>query len=108
MVQIINYDHILDDGLQGLPAIENEHIRFERYYDIVDPSSRIDFRTVLTVKATGKIIKNRVGLFPLRKQTIQELLKSCGYTGVSFFGDFKGASMSPGSIPLIFSARSLL
>jgi SAM-dependent methyltransferase len=105
MVQIINYDHVIAHGLKGLPTIENDHIRFERYYDIVNPSSRIDFRTVLTVKRSGQVIHNTVGLFPLRKKGIEELLTTCGFKEVSFFGDFKGASLSPHSLPLIFSAR---
>ncbi len=105
MVQIINYDHVIDHGLKGLPTIENDHIRFERYYDVVDPSSRINFRTVLTVKPTGEVIHNTVGLFPLRKKGIEELLTKGGFDEISFYGDFKGGSLSSSSIPLIFSAR---
>ncbi len=104
MVQIINYDHVIDEGLKGLPAIENETIKFERYYDVIEPSAQVDFRTVLTVKSTGQVIRNTVKLYPLRKHQIEEVLPVCGFSKVEFYGSFAGNPLVPSSLPLIFSA----
>ncbi len=104
MVQIINYDHVIDNGLPGLPTIENEAIRFERYYDVVDPGTHIDFRTVLTVKSTREVIHNTVTLFPLRRHQVEKILLSIGFEEVTFSGSFAGDLLKPHSLPLIFSA----
>ncbi len=105
LLQIINYDRILDEGIRGLPAIENEQLRFERYYDYDQESGLIDFRTILTVKDTGQTIENIIPLFPLRKKDLIGMLSPAGFTGIQTFGNFDGQPFLPDSIPLIVKAE---
>jgi glycine/sarcosine N-methyltransferase len=106
MVQIINYDRILDNKIKGLATIENDDICFERYYDITNPGEIIDFRTVLTVKKTGEVMQNVVALYPLRKKEIEAALQEVGFDDVHFFGSFTGDVMTENSVPLIFTAKA--
>ncbi len=106
IVQIINYDRILDHNISGLPTIENDYIRFERYYDKKD--KHLDFRTVLTVKRTGEVIKNVVSLYPIRKQQIQELLVNAGFGNIRFYGNFNEGELTERSTPLVFRAQPSL
>jgi SAM-dependent methyltransferase len=105
LLQIINYDRILDNNIGGLPTIENEHIRFERSYDYHDDTGLIDFRTLLTVYKTGEKITNIIPLYPLRKGELKELLHPAGFVDIEMFGDFSGNPHSEDDIPLIVKAR---
>ncbi|WP_291857841.1 bifunctional 2-polyprenyl-6-hydroxyphenol methylase/3-demethylubiquinol 3-O-methyltransferase UbiG [Marinilabilia sp.] len=105
IVQIINYDRIFDKQIQGLPTIENDEIKFERFYDFNDSAASIDFRTILKVKQSGEEICNVVKLLPLRRQQLETLLKNCGFENVLFYGNFKGETLSMDSVPLIVSAQ---
>ncbi|MFW5889837.1 MAG: class I SAM-dependent methyltransferase [Marinilabiliaceae bacterium] len=106
LVQIIHYDRILDQKIEGLPTIENEHIRFERFYDFVENGSKINFRTVLTVKATGDEICNEVRLYPVRREQLRRALTSAGFSDIRFLGNFNGDSLTENSVPLIFTAKN--
>ena len=105
MVQIIHYDRILNQKINALPTIDNEEIKFERFYDLDETEGFIDFRTVLTVKKRGQRIQNLVRLLPLRKETIGGLLQECGYKDIRFYGNFKVDNLTADSLPLIFTAR---
>lgn len=105
IVQIINYDRILDQQVEGLPTIENKEIKFQRFYDLRKLQEKIDFRTYLKIKKSGEGIQNVVELFPLRQREIQTLLDECGYEDIRFFGSFSGQPFTEESVPLIFSAR---
>ncbi len=106
LVQIINYDRILDQQIERLPTIENEHIRFERYYDFVEDGTRIDFRTLLTVKETGDTLHNVVRLFPVRRAQLIRALQNAGFSDIRFRGNFQGDPLTDDSVPLIFAARN--
>lgn len=105
MVQIIHYDRILDQKIGGLPTIENDEIRFERFYDFNESEEVVDFRTVLTVKKSGEEIRNSVKLLPLRKKQTERLLLECGFKRIRFYGSFKEDNLTFDSVPLIFLAQ---
>lgn len=105
LVQIINYDYVLDEGLDGLPTIENNHIKFERHYEFREQDEMINFKTHLTVKATGQSITNSVPLHPIRRDFLMKLLQESGFERIRFFGGFDGAPLSERSMPLIVTAQ---
>ncbi|WP_010663950.1 class I SAM-dependent methyltransferase [Marinilabilia salmonicolor] len=105
MVQIIHYDRILDQEIGGLPTIDNDEIRFERFYDFNESEDVVDFRTFLTVKKSGKEIRNSVKLLPLRKGQTERLLQECGFKNIRFYGSFKEDDLTSDSVPLIFTAQ---
>ncbi len=107
VAQILNYDRILSQKIDKLALIENDEVRFERYYDldIVKNGGKLSFITKLTVKSTGAVIENETPLYPAGKQEIADALNAAGFTGVNFYSDIDGAPFLPGnSGPLAFCA----
>ena len=56
------------------------------------------------IKDTGKELKNSVKLYPLQKAQIDEMLGKAGFSGWSFYGNFKREDLSDNSQPLIVEA----
>lgn len=104
-IQILNYQHILDDQIRSLPLIDNEHISFERNYAFDKGSDLIDFNTKLTVKSTGQEIVNSVKLYAIRQNKLQELLEEAGFVNFEYFGSFKADPMINNSLPLIVTCQ---
>lgn len=104
MLQIINYDFVLDQGLDGLPTIDNEFISFERVYEFREQDELVNFKTTLTVKDSGKVIHNSVPLLPIRRDLLYHLLDEAGFNQINFFGSFDRATMIKDSFPLIVTA----
>jgi glycine/sarcosine N-methyltransferase len=106
LLQILNYDHILDHHIKALPLIENDTIRFERFYEHEARSGLIGFRTKLTVKGTGREIDNEILLYPLRRGAFEEMLRKAGFTRISVYGDFDRKELRPDSLPLVVEASA--
>ena len=104
LIQIINYDRILDQKINFLPTLETDDIQFIRNYHYNSGKHHIDFETVLTIKATNQLIRNKVPLFPVRKSEIEAALLDTGFSKLNFFGNFKGETLRPDSIPLVIEA----
>jgi glycine/sarcosine N-methyltransferase len=104
LLQIINYDRILDNQLSGLPSIENDRIRFVRNYNYSRETGLINFETQLTDKQSGLLINNTVELYPLRKHDLENILGQAGFSGLNFFGSFKRDIYTADSIPLVVEA----
>ncbi len=107
LFQIINYDYILDNNLEGLPTIDNEKINFVRKYRQTS-DGLISFDTKLTVKTTNEIIENSVSLFPLRKENLQNLVEKSGMEVVSFYSAFDGTPYNKKSLPLIVEIKNVV
>ncbi len=104
LIQIINYDLILDEKREGLPTIENDKIRFERVYKYSKNPVTINFNTTLTIKSTGQIIKNSVPLLAMRPGKLREMISKAGFKDIEEFGDFKGDAFTENSQPYILKA----
>ena len=104
-IQILNYQHILENQVKSLPLIDNEHIRFERNYEFGDETGWIDFNTKLTVKSTGQEMINSTKLYAIRQDKLQELLKEAGFSAIEFFGSFNREPFTAGSLPLVLSCQ---
>lgn len=102
--QTVNYDLILDRGLDGLPTIENDHLRFVRRY-LGRPDGRLDFVTTLQVTATGESLENCVPLLPMRRADLEAALDAGGFTSVSFFSSSARAPWSRDAGATFFAAR---
>lgn len=101
LIQIINYDRIIDQQINGLPTIENNRVKFVRNYFYHPIQNKIDFETILTLKETGETIKNNIQLFPVRKNEIIEQLTDAGFKQFDFYGNFKKDDLTKDSQPLI-------
>jgi len=101
LLQILNYDHVLDHGVRQLPLIDNDRVRFERNYATDEAAGLLKFRTVLTVKETGRMIENEVTLLPIRKAALEAAILEAGFRDSQWFGDFAGNPLVETSLPLV-------
>ena len=106
LIQIINYDRILDLHIPSLPTLETDEIRFVRNYHYLKDLHLIEFETILTLKSTGKQIHNKIHLIPIRKAELESILLDAGFTATHFFGNFKRDPLLAESIPMVITASA--
>lgn len=84
IIQVINYDLILEKKLPGLSTVTNQEYSFYRNYEF--DGSKIHFKTRLT---DGLIVFiDETLLFPLKYQTLLDLLTEAGYKDIHTVGGF--------------------
>ncbi len=103
LFQVVNYDRILRQRPSQLPLIDNDFIRFERFY-AYKTNGLIDFSTRLTIKENGWVIDSCVPIFPLCAQEINSLLAKAGFSNVELYGGFNDEEFTPDSFPLVVKA----
>jgi len=101
LLQIVNYDKIIERNIKQLPLIENDEIIFERNYHYRKSENKIDFNTLLTVKSTQEIIENRIELLPLLKKELALLLNKAGFDNCNYYGNFNSEPYTINSPALI-------
>lgn len=105
LIQIINYDRIIDQDIKALPTIENEHIQFIRNYEYDLVNNQLSFETILHIKSTDEYIQNVIQLYPIRKAALDALLKEAGFQKIRYYGNFNQSAFQSDSIPLIINAQ---
>ena len=116
IVQIINFDRILNKRLPGLPAINAPGIEFIRRYraseeeELTGSEEKVIFDTELVVKQSEGAenrMHQEVQLLALRKESLVAAVETAGFQDVRLFGSFEGSPFNPEeSVPLIFSATA--
>jgi SAM-dependent methyltransferase len=88
IIQVINYDRILDKGINSLPTIKNEEnqLSFIRNYKFIEEENKIAFHTVLKVEKS--VFENTVKLLPVRSKELVKSLKNTGFKDIMAYGDF--------------------
>ena len=104
-IQIINYSRIFDQKIDHLPTIENDKIQFVRNYRAYRNPRNIEFQTILTIKETNEIIKNKIDLFPIFPEELYELMHKIGFSKIQKFSDFSKNDFTPDSIPFIITGK---
>jgi len=107
VLQIINYDRILAQGLTGLPTLREDDLEFLRFYEVDPAGGVVIFRTELRVGGDRdqRVIRNQVPLRIVGKERLRRLVRTAGFQNLELFGDFDGRPFDPESLPLILSAR---
>jgi len=99
ILQIINFDRVLNHGVRTLPTIRNDDrgIIFQRSYEPDSATGLIHFDTVLTLQRGDAplMLRNRVDLFPLASEKLKYILHDAGFETIEFFGDFSKARFDP-------------
>lgn len=99
VVQILNYDRILDRHIEELPPLETPEVLFTRRYR--HDGDKLHFMTTLFLKQDGVSFDNDVPLYPLRKQELDGLLAETGFSRADWYGSYKGDPYGPDSFPAI-------
>ena len=108
MVQILNYDYILDHEITDLPLIDTNKISFIRKYDLPDkPGEKLIFNTELIIKSSRDSHFHASYLLPLRKSEIEILLQINGFAKVKFYANFEKRPYGGNHLPLVFVAEKL-
>jgi len=84
IIQIVNYDRILEKEVKTLPTIVSPPYTMERHYQFKD--GRIIFKTVL--HKDDRSHTNNVELYPLRQEELKSLLENLGFNRIRFFDGF--------------------
>jgi glycine/sarcosine N-methyltransferase len=105
LLQILNYDHILDHAVRKLPLIEDDMVRFERFYEYDAGTGILAFKTKLLIKKTRKEIENEIPLYPMRKVELEAALKKAGFADLFFYGNFDKSELKEDSLPLVVEAQ---
>lgn len=92
IIQIVNYDRILDFGVDYLPTIirDEERLKFIRKYEYNNDSNKIYFNTELSIEKDNNVEKyvNSVLLLPLRSNVLAKMLMDAGFKEVDMYGSF--------------------
>lgn len=104
LIQILNYDRILDTAAAHLPPLESDHVLFTRRYEA--EGDRLHFITALTLKETGQTWENDVLLYPLRKVELRRCLQDAGFAEPAWHGSFAGGEHTPDSFVTIAVCRA--
>ncbi len=104
LMQILNYNYILNEPVTDLPVIDTENIRFVRKYAIDKNSPLIRFQTRLEIKKEERIVSNETTLFALKSADLVDLLKNTGFIEIALFSNFKREPIGGKHLPLVLSA----
>lgn len=105
LLQILHYDHILDEQISELPLIENDILRFERRYQFEEGSRMVQFKTELHLKSENQLISNQTQLFALKRRELEHLLKQEGFKDIKMYSNFNGDPIGGKHLPLVISCR---
>ena len=100
IVQIINYDRILDKNIDFLPAIKNEGVEFIRNYHRKENSRIIDFHTIL--KTPEGDIESHQDLYSIRKDELINLFTLNGFIIENEYSSFGRDNWNEDSLQSIF------
>lgn len=84
VIQVINYDLILEKKLPGLSTVTNQEYSFYRNYEF--DGSKIHFKTRLTDGL--RVFIDETLLFPLKYESLIQLLKNAGFKDLKTVGGF--------------------
>lgn len=100
ILQIINYERVLDQNIPSLPTIENQGITFERNYSI--GKEKVTFSTILT--APEETYSDSVELLPIKKEELEMMLKTAGFTSIQSYAGFSDKPYHKDSYALVIVA----
>jgi 2-polyprenyl-3-methyl-5-hydroxy-6-metoxy-1,4-benzoquinol methylase len=104
MIQIIHYDYVKENQIKMLPIIENEKVRFERFY--AHKGEYVKFRTELTIQETGEFYDSETTLLALKKERLEKLLYEAGFRSLEWYGNYNGVPLNSEHLQLIVVAKA--
>ncbi|MDR2880215.1 MAG: methyltransferase domain-containing protein [Fusobacteriales bacterium] len=100
VIQIINYDRILNDDINFLPAIKSEDTEFIRNYHRYGNSRIIDFHTIL--KTADRERESHQELYSLTKDELVFLAEKEGFALENVYSSFKKEEWNNKSLQSVF------
>lgn len=107
ILQLLNYDYIFKNGIDTLPLIENETLRFDRTYRFVPNTREIRFHTKLTIKATGEVIDNEADLLGISSNDLVLMMDVAGLKEIRQYADFEESPFTGDHLSLVITSRKV-
>lgn len=101
LIQVVNFDKVLANNISSLPLIDNENVKFERYYSLEKSNGLIEFKTKLTSKSNTDELNNSIKLYPIKKDELKDILEDIGFLNIEFYSNFKKNNWSIDGMPTI-------
>lgn len=109
LIQIINYDRILDFNIDHLPTISKKElgVEFVRNYVYDKGTDKILFNTEIHISNETETHKyeNSVDLLPLRKDDLVSIVKKAGFNNIRIYGGFSEDEYSANSFATVLIAE---
>lgn len=100
VIQIINYDRIINDNIDFLPPIKNGNIEFIRNYHRDTDSRLLDFHTIL--KTPKGDIESHQELYALKKDELIKFAEEAGFKTENIYSAFNRKEWNDKSLQSIF------
>lgn len=101
VIQIVNYDRVMQKQLTGLPSIEyGNNQTFERLYNF--KGAKIEFKGRLL--NGGKVVEDSVMLLPLLRGELTGMINSIGFKDMKFYSGFDKTPYTTEKMPLVIEA----
>ena len=108
LLQILNYERLLREGVTDLPLIRASEgaVEFRRRYEW-EGDRKVLFRTSLRLSREDepRIVRNEIPLYPIYPEELWEMMSIAGFGNIQFYGDFTRSEFSPGSEALVCLGR---
>ncbi|MCP4214027.1 MAG: class I SAM-dependent methyltransferase [bacterium] len=105
LIQVVNYDRLLAEGVPELPLLKRDGLTFTRTYDHDSTDHHVQFNGRLEVAETGQVFESSERLYPLTSKEMKELLETAGFSATSLLGNEKKAPYDRQSPALIAVAK---
>ncbi|WP_430813559.1 class I SAM-dependent methyltransferase [Carboxylicivirga sp. RSCT41] len=100
LIQIVNYDRIIQNNVQSLPTITKDNYSFVRNYHHRD-DGKVDFETILTSPQSQ--IKNSVPLLMIKREELLQIM-NLYFSDLKCYGGFNRTEWSESSFHLVVEA----
>jgi len=108
LLQILNYERLLREGVTELPMIRASEgtVEFRRKYEW-EGDRKVLFRTTLRIADADepRIVRNEIPLYPIFPEELWGMLTAAGFGDIRFYGNFARSEFSPGSEALVCLSR---
>jgi SAM-dependent methyltransferase len=103
LIQIINYDRILNNTIKALPIITNDKVTMERIYH--HHKNHIEFESILVDHKKQQTYNQSVKLYPVKKDTLCAFVDEAGFDVTYVAGGFDNSPWNQESYATIIIAR---
>ena len=103
IIQIVNYDRIIDQHISELPTVQTRHVVFTRQYKW--DNRQLHFMTAIINRENNQTFSNDIILTPLRKHELALMLNHAGFATQRYYDDFNGGPWRADSFATIVVAE---
>jgi len=108
LLQLLNYERLIRNGVTELPLIRSEDgsVEFRRRYDW-EGRRKLAFHTALRLStAEGpRIVRNEIPLYPLVAEELWEMIAGAGFRDIRFYADFARSAFDDDSEAVVCLAK---